>query len=62
MLAVTNRANPSAAAKERTFRILVNEHTAQISVRSDADADAYDEAIPLATKLLREALTGTWAD
>ena len=62
MLAVTSRANASAGARERTFWMTVNEHTGQISVRSDPDPDAYEDAIPLATKLLREAFTGKWSD
>jgi hypothetical protein len=62
MLAVTTRANATAGAKERTFWIAVNEQTAQISLRSDPDPDAYEDALPLATKLLREAFTGKWAD
>jgi len=62
MLAVTNRANGSAEATERTFWIAVNERTSQISLRADPDPDAYEDAVPLATKLLREAFTGTWAD
>ena len=62
MLAVTNRANPSVGVKERRFWITVNEQTAQISLRADPDPDAYEDALPLATKLLREAFTGKWAD
>jgi len=62
MLAVTNRGNVDAAAKERTFTIAVNAQTSQISLRADPGPDVYEDAVPLATKLLREAFTGQWAD
>jgi hypothetical protein len=60
--AVSKRTNSICGVKERTFRIAVNEKTAQISLRSDPDPAAYEDAILLATKLLREAFTGVWVD